>query len=270
MSGATRLFDRARSLGRKGHFSNFGEQEIIEKYLRMFEIDRKSKMVVDIGAGDGVRHSNTFNLLLRGWNILGIECDESKFKRLARNYRFHQNAVASSARVTSTNVVDVLRSCSVDEHFGILSIDIDGCDYWVLDSLLLRFRPRLIISEYNEKIPPPIKFVVNDAAEFKLRHHFYGYSIAHLSDLLAKHEYVLLEVEFNNVFLAPAEIAGDRSVDLVQAYRQGYVDRADRKDKFGTNANMDVLLSLSPQEGVNFLNDFYVNFRGEYRISPDY
>ena len=257
---------RARKRGHHGSYSNFGEQEILEKYIKLLKIDEKGGSAVDIGAGDGVRKSNTYGLVLRGWQILGVEYDSRNAARLAATYKFHPNAFACRFEVTSANIAGLLTSYSIDKNFGVLSLDIDGCDYWVLDQILTNFRPRLIVSEYNEKIPPPVKFAVNDAPEFSLRHHFFGYSISMLKDLLAKHDYVLLEVEYNNVFLAPAELASEYSVDVERGYREGYVDRPDRTEKFKANDNMEILLTLPPNECVEFLNNFYSDYAGEFQI----
>jgi hypothetical protein len=57
-------------------------------------------------------------------------------------------------------------------------------------------------------------------------------------------------------------------VDLAEAYRRGYRDRPDRREKFKANENMEQLLTLSPDKGVEFLNEFYSSFAGEYQISP--
>ncbi len=251
---------------RKGHFSNFGEQEIIEKYVDILRIAERSRTVVDIGAGDGVRRSNSYGLMLRGWKTLGVEFDSRKLARLANVYKYHDYAHACHFKVTSSNVSDLLNAYSIEKNFGVLSLDIDGCDYWVLDSLLSNFRPDLVVTEYNEKIPPPIKFVVNDVPDFIMSHHFFGYSLSKLKELLAKHDYVLLEVEFNNVFLAPFEIASEYSMSVEQAYSDGYANRPDRKEKFKENENMERLHNMSPEESVDFLNDFYSEHLGQYQI----
>lgn len=250
----------------KGQFSNFGEQAIIGKYLDLLHISDTTKTVVDIGAGDGVRSSNTFALVQSGWQVLGVEYDSRKAGLLAQNYSFYPKSRSCRFLVSSANVVNLLKAYSIEKDFGILSLDIDGCDYWVLDAILSEFRPRLVVSEFNEKIPPPVKFVVNDVPEFDLRFHFFGYSISKLEDLLQKHNYVLLENEYNNVFLAPAEIASDYSVGVEQAYRQGYVNRPDRTEKFRSNEGMEPLLTMEPQQCVDFLNSFYADHRDEYQI----
>ena len=261
--------DRARSSGRNGHFSNFGEQEIITKYIDLLKIAEHDRTIVDIGAGDGIRKSNSYNLVLNGWKVLGIEYDSRNAAKLARAYRFFPDAFACRFKVSSSNINDLLRSYSIEKELGILSLDIDGCDYWVLDSILSEFRPRLIVSEYNEKIPPPVRFVVNNVPDFTLRHHFFGYSLSKLKDLLSKYDYVLLEIEYNNVFLAPTEIARELSIDIEHAYQAGYVERPGRRGKFKANDNMELLHSLSPSESLEFLADFYSQYMGQFQIDLD-
>ncbi|MEO6655703.1 MAG: hypothetical protein ABIO36_06430 [Pyrinomonadaceae bacterium] len=246
------------------HFSNFGEQQIIDKYVESLKIN--SRTAVDIGAGDGIRSSNTFHLFSDGWKGVGIEVDEAKYERLKKTYSSFAGVAASNEMISPGNASDVLTTYSVERDFGILSLDIDGNDYWVLDAILSNYRPQLIISEYNEKIPPPIKFTVEFDPDFYLRNHFFGYSIAKLDDLLQKHNYALLEVEYNNVFLAPKELAGAFGKSAEAAYREGYRDRSDRKEKFPSNENMEILHSLEPEAGIEYLEKFYQEHRGKYRI----
>ena len=256
----------AKIINKKRHFSNFGEQEIIEKYIKTLDIERCSKTIVDIGAGDGIRKSNSYKLFLEGWRGVGFEGSCENAARLANAYKYLSNAYACRCLVTPFNVVNLLSAYSIEKEFGILSLDIDGYDYWVLDAVLTEFRPRLIVSEYNEKIPPPIKFAVKFVPDFELRHHFFGYSLAKLEELLAKHSYALLEIEYNNVFLAPAELKGAIPVDVETAYRKGYAERADRKEKFAANANMEDLLTMKPEDGIEFLKRFYAEHAGKYEI----
>lgn len=261
-----RTLDEAKHPAHK-RYSNFKEQQIIERYIRDLPIE--SRTVVDIGAGDGINSSNTYSLFRNGYNGVGIEADSRTFARLASVYRFLPGVFACRSRVSPENVVNLLRGFEIEPEFGLLSLDIDGNDYWVLDAILSDFRPRLVVSEYNEKIPPPIRFVVEYDKDFYLRHHFFGYSIAKLQDLLDKHNYAVLEIEYNNVFIAPAEIAGTRATGIAEAYDRGYAKRPDRKEKFRSNANMETLQTLSPAEGIEFLDNFYAEWRGKYEISLD-
>jgi len=167
--------------------------------------------------------------------------------------------------VTPQNIVPLLEAYEIEPEFGVLSLDIDSYDYWVLDALLARFRPQIIVTEINEKIPPPIRFVVNYDPDFRLQHHFYGHSIQSLSELCARHTYALVELEYNNAFLMPAEFAR-APLTPEDAYRQGYLERADRREKFRLNHDMEVLHTLTPEAGVEFLKRFFARHEGKYEI----
>ena len=247
-------------------FSHSDEQQILKKYIDELVPKDRPRTVVDIGAGNGVRWSNSYALVLEGWNALGIEADPHKYDLLRQVYRRFPNAKACNRRVQPDSINSLLESFAIDQNFSILCLDIDGNDYWILDAILSSFRPRLIVTEINEKIPPPIRFVVKYDPAFRLRHHFYGYSIAALADLCARHGYGILRLEYNNAFIAPLELAGDRFIDAAVAYEQGYRNRADREKQFSPNFDVDALLSMSPEEGIQFLKQFYAKDEGNYYL----
>jgi hypothetical protein len=255
---------RARKPGQT--FSNFDEQHVLDKYIEKFGIESDNPTALDIGAGDGIRSSNTYHLFRRGWRGLGVEADDVKYGRLVKTYSEFEDVVPCHSMVTVENIISLLHENDIEKDFGVLSKDIDGNDFWVLDAILAEYRPRLIVSEYNEKIPPPLRFVVNYDPHFRLRHHFYGYSIAKLEDLLAKHDYVLLEVEYNNVFLAPRETPGAVGISTEQAYAEGYRDRAARKERFSDNLDMEPLLEMDRDEALRFVNDFYHGETGNFTL----
>ena len=260
---------RARMGAGRGRFSNFDEERILQKYIAQLlpPAAGASRTAVDIGAGDGVRGSNTYALFSNGWRGVGFEGSNRKVCKLAAAYKYYPQVSAANCVVTPENVVSLLKAYNIEREFGVLSLDIDSYDYWVLDALLAEFRPRLVVTEINEKIPPPVKFVVKYDPAFQMTHHFFGYSIQSLADLCARHDYAILEVEYNNAFLAPRELPGVSALDAATAYRRGYLERPDRREKFRANENMEILHSLSPAEAVKFLDEFYAQHRGKYELS---
>jgi hypothetical protein len=252
----------------RGRFSHANEQQILAKYIDELLPEGQARTVVDIGAGNGVRWSNSYALLLAGWKALGIEADAQKHVLLARAYQKFPAAHTVHALAAPDNVASLLKNFGIENDFGVLCLDIDGNDYWVLDAVLSDFRPGVVVTEINENIPPPLKFVVKFDPDFQLRYHFYGYSIAALEDLCEKHGYGILELEYNNVFLAPKE-SGAKFRDAESAYREGYLARPDRKERFASNLDMEILHSLSPEEGIRFLHEFYAGDAGNYFLTAD-
>lgn len=258
-----------RARMRRSGFSHSGEEQILAQLIAELLPAGHDRTAVDIGAGDGIRWSNSYALFMNGWKGLGVEFDSRKLVKLARAYRFFPGVYACRNRVTPENIVPLLQSYELPKNFAVLSLDIDGNDYWVLRAILADYRPQLIVTEINEKIPPPIRFVVKYNPDFQLRHHFFGYSIAMLADLCDETGYEILEVEYNNAFLAPRELAGKRATDAETAYAAGYLNQPDRKQRFPQNLDMEALHSLPTREALAFLKNFYTKFENEYYLASD-
>jgi len=249
------------------NFSRFDEDRILARHVSELLPETNHGTAVDLGAGDGVRWSNTYALFTNGWKGVGVESDTRRFTKLARAYRHYPQVFACRNLVTPHNVVALLQSYEIEKDFEVLSIDVDSNDYWILQAALRVFRPRLIVAEINENIPLPIRFVVKYDPDFQLRHHFYGCSIMSLADLCRQHDYAVLELEYNNAFLAPREIVRLEPPDIETIYRNGYLDRPDRKQKFALNFDLDEIHSMSPGDAVKFLTNFYARERGKYFLS---
>jgi hypothetical protein len=257
-------------LSLKGNcFSRLNEQHVLRRYVSELLPPDHDGTIVDVGAGDGIRMSNTYALFVEGWRGLSIEADHHKAAKLASAYRFYDQVSFCCNKVTPENVVPLLQAYSINRDFSILSLDIDSYDLLVLEAILDSYRPRIVVTEINEKIPPPIRFYVKFDPDFRLHHHFYGYSIKTLEDLCTKHDYVIIDLEYNNAFLAPRECAAGTALSADQAYREGYLNRPDRREKFRLNENMEVLHTMNPIEAVGFLDRFYEQDRGNYEISID-
>jgi len=261
--------ERAKQRFRRSGFSNFDEERMLAEFVALLDPEGVARVAVDVGAGDGIRGSNTYALFLQGWRGVGFEGDERRARRLARAYRNLEGVEARQALVTPANVVELLREHSVPRDFGVLSLDIDSYDYWVLDAVLGSFRPRVVVAEINEKIPPPVRFRVGYDPDFRLQHHFFGYSIASLEELCARHDYALLALEYNNAFVAPRELLNGRldTLDAETAYRQGYFERPDRRERFPRNHDMEALHTLTPADAVAFLKKFFARHEGKYELS---
>lgn len=257
---------RAKLSRKSDGCSRSSEEKILKRFIAALLPTDHHHSAVDIGAGDGVRWSNTYALFSEGWRGVGVEEDSRKVTKLARAYKYYPKVFACRARVAPDTVIPLLRAYEIEKDFSVLSLDIDGNDYWVLRAILAEFRPRLIVTEINEKIPPPIRFIVKYNPGFELRHHFFGYSIASLSDLCAEFDYSIVALEYNNAFLAANELAGVQALEVETAYREGYRHRPDRKEKFALNYDMEIIHSLSPEEAVLFLDQFYEKFAGEYYL----
>ena len=234
--------------------------QILAKYISVFDPDNKT--YVNIGS------SYEFNLdksLSQGSDLtLFFECGESKTKNysdMGPNFRFEV------ARVTPHNVVELIRKHTNSNQIKLLDIDIDGYDYFVTEQVIEHFRPTLIVAEINEKIPPPIRFVVKYSEDYEWdTSHFYGASLEQYAKLFADNGYILINLTYNNVYAVLAEHAdGLQGVCTQELYDVGYRN-TDRQKYFGYNKNVDHWLSLSPTNCIDEINSYFSDYVGEYEI----
>jgi hypothetical protein len=117
---------------------------------------------VEFGAWDGVKFSNCFNLVVNNaWDGLFIEANEAKYAELVSTYKTRPNVTTRNRFVDfeGPNRLDaILNDCGIPEKFGLLSVDIDGNDYHVWDSLV-EHEPEIIVIEFNPSVPNDVDFV---------------------------------------------------------------------------------------------------------------
>lgn len=140
--------------------SQSGEDGVI---AAIFErIGKKSGWCVEFGAWDGLHFSNTFSLIEQGWSSVQIEGSRARFRELEARHADNPRVHCVNARVGWEPGVDalddVLGATPLPRVFDLLSIDVDGADYWVWHSLR-RYRPRVVVIEINQCIPAEVVFI---------------------------------------------------------------------------------------------------------------
>lgn len=128
----------------KNVYSQFGEDEIIQYLINKLNINKIGESC-EIGM-IGTKWSNTFNLAENyGWNSVFIDKDERHLKNIPRLKN------ASIVNVEIQNNLDaILENQNLSKDFDILSIDTDGMNYYIWDSLK-KFRPKIVIIEQDVK-----------------------------------------------------------------------------------------------------------------------
>ncbi len=140
-------------------FSQMGEDGIRSEIFERIGI--RNYWCCEIGAGDGVTHSNTRSLVRwQTWHGVLIEADCEKYRRLEQAYD-HNSRVFTSRRFADLNgggLDAILADTPIPMDFDFLSIDIDGCD-WYLWQQMQRYRPRVVLIEFNASIANHVYFV---------------------------------------------------------------------------------------------------------------
>jgi hypothetical protein len=186
-------------------FSQTGEDGIIQHLVANIEIPVRS--FVEFGVQD-YQESNTRYLLKNDrWKGLIIDGDPvnlAKIRADATYYMHDLEAIASF--VTRENIDDLIRRAGLKGDIGLLSIDIDGNDYWVWERITT-IQPRIVIVEYNSTFGAQAEVTVPYTPDFfrgraHYSHLYYGASLAALHSLGAQKGYDLVGVNSygNNAF----------------------------------------------------------------------
>ena len=112
-----------------------------------------NKKVIEIGCGDGLE-CNSANLIINhGWKGLLLDGDKDSIRVGQKIYSFLKTTAVNLPKLvnswlTKENINEIITSYDFDGEIDLLSIDIDGMDYWILKSINC-VNPRVIILEYN-------------------------------------------------------------------------------------------------------------------------
>jgi hypothetical protein len=140
-------------------YSQNDEDGVIEEIFN--RIGATNRTFVEFGVQNGLE-SNCHFLLFKGWNGLWIEGDKGSYTSLQRCFEkplASKQLVALNAFITVENINNLIESSGVSGEIDLLSIDIDGNDYWIWESIVC-IRPRVVVIEYNAKFPPPCEWIM--------------------------------------------------------------------------------------------------------------
>lgn len=129
-------------------YSQTDEDGIIEEIFRRVGVSNKK--FIEIGAGNGLEN-NTINLLLDGWSGLWGECDVANVNNINKLYGPLMESGRlrlSRVMVNKDNINKIIADGGQGASIDLLSLDIDGNDYEVLEAVD-SVSPRVIVVEYN-------------------------------------------------------------------------------------------------------------------------
>ncbi len=193
--------------GRKVYSQNDENGIIAEIFQR---IETGSKRFIEIGSGQG-HENNTLALLLQNWTGGWIDAS-------AKNARRTRGCFAPLLEkgqlkfvegfVTRESAASLIDQAGGLKDLDLFSIDIDGNELHVLDTLPLK--ARLVVSEYNGKFPPPIEWTIPYDPKYVWdRTDYCGASLSLLEGLMRKKGYSLVGCNISgvNAFFVRSDLA---------------------------------------------------------------
>ncbi|MCI0764730.1 hypothetical protein [Bacillus sp. TL12] len=181
----------------KKFYSQNGEDGIIEEVFQ--RIGTTNKFFVEFGVYDGSQCNSAYLVLSKQWSGVWIEGNEIAYENLCINFSNCPNVRTAHKFITKANITRIFNDMNVPLEFDLLSIDIDGNDYWVWRALS-EYKPRLVVIEYNAHFPPPQKMVIMYNPKFHWDGtSYFGASLTSLYELGGKLGYSLLGTDKNGV-----------------------------------------------------------------------
>lgn len=190
-------------------FSQNGEDGILGEILR--RIGASTRFFVEFGAETGSEGNCVFLADVAGWRGLFIEAEESAYAELARKFAPLGRVRTLRGTVTPDNVQELFQRGRVPHELDVLSIDVDGSDYWVWEALR-DYRPRVVVIEYNALLPPERRLVQPRDLGAWDGTDYYGASLGAVKELGRSKGYRLVHTELAgvNAFFVREELAADR------------------------------------------------------------
>lgn len=161
----TMLINQGRLLGRANRqiqelplsayaykvFSQWGEDGIIQHIVDNTEI--AAKTFIEFGVETFAESNCRFLMMKDNWSGFIMDSNEDCISECrASHYFWRHDLQAINATVTAENVNTLVRSSGFLDPIGLISIDVDGVDYWVLKAL--EVRSAILIVEYNAVFGP--------------------------------------------------------------------------------------------------------------------
>lgn len=194
--------------------SQWGEDGIIEWLAQ--NLSDQPNSFIEFGVENYTEANTRFLLQNRNWRGLVLDGDAQNIAHIKRQGIFWRHDLkADSVFVTRENINEVFDRQGFSGEIGLLSIDIDGNDYWVWDAISV-VSPIIVVCEYNAVFGDVYPITVPYEKDFqRTRAHYsnlyFGASIAALAALAARKGYRLIGSNRvgNNAFFVRQSHADD-------------------------------------------------------------
>jgi hypothetical protein len=175
--------------------SQSDEAAIIDRLIRRFDIPHS---FIEFGFSGWEFNCAT---LIGSWR--GVLADASSYNVRIGKILCGDNVEILQIWLTLESIQVIIdRFRAMNCPLGILSVDVDGNDYWFLKKLL-ELKPSIVIAEYNSSFGlRPVTVPYDPSFDRTVKHEthtYYGASLTALHALLSKNNYSLLEISNSGV-----------------------------------------------------------------------
>lgn len=207
-------------------FSQFGEDGILQYLIRQAKIPPELHIFVEFGVETYVEANTRFLLTNDNWRGLVMDGSEDNIARVKEGpFFWRHDLTAVAAFIDRENINRLIADAGFAGELGILSVDIDGNDYWVWERIDV-VNPIIVVAEYNSVFGPDLAVTVPyDPAFIRSKAHYtnlyWGCSLRALQLLGDRKGYALVGSNSagNNAFFVRRDHLHDlKEVSVASAY----------------------------------------------------
>jgi hypothetical protein len=218
-------------------FSQFGDDGIIQYLIARLEIPFALSTFVEFGVQDYTESNTRFLLLNDNWRGLVMDGDKNNMENLkVRDMYWRHDLTALCRWIDRDNINTILEESGFSGPIGILSIDIDGNDYWVWQRIET-VQPVIVIVEYNSVFGARQAVTVPyDPAFNRTRSHYsnlyWGASLPALASLARSKGYAFVgsNQAGNNAYFVRESYLGRGGI-VALTLEEGYVESRFRESR---------------------------------------
>ena len=131
-------------------FSQFGDDGIIQYLVDKLNIGYEYHNFIEFGVEDYSEANTKFLLLNNNWSGLILDSSKNNIEKIKkRNFFWRFELEAIECFITKENINSIILESNFNEKkIGILSIDVDGNDYWIWREINA-IDPLIVIIEFN-------------------------------------------------------------------------------------------------------------------------
>ena len=241
-------------------FSQWGEDGIIAFLINNLNIE--NKFFVEFGVENYVESNTRFLLKKNNWSGLIIDSSIKNIDFIKKDQIYWKHDIKALCEyITKKNINKILMNNTYMRNIGLLSIDIDGNDYWIWNEIT-SINPSIVIIEYNSLLGKDKSLVVPYKEDFnRSKEHYsniyYGASLSALTKLANIKNYALVGCNSagNNAFFVKKKLLNEkvqeREVNEVFQLRKFRETRnIEKKLDFLNISQQEEILSKLPFEEV--------------------
>lgn len=204
-------------------FSQWDEDGIIQYLINNLPIPNKT--FIEFGVENYEESNTRFLLTNNHWQGLVLDGCERDISYIQKDRVYWEyDLQVRCSWITRENINSLLREAGFGADVGLLSIDIDGNDYWIWDAIE-SVRPRIVVVEYNSVLGlEPLTIPYEQSFQRAAAHYstlYFGCSLGALHHLAKRKGYLLVgsNIWGHNAFFVRSDIAGKfRGLDPEEAY----------------------------------------------------